>query len=121
MLIIDLDDVRLEKNHFNPMSDGVHLVADLYRPKGEGPFPKVIGMFPYHKDDAGVSECFMHCRFFATHGYAPLLVDFRGLGSSGGVTWAGRDDGDMKDGAEVVEWAARQPWCDGNVGMWGIS
>jgi putative CocE/NonD family hydrolase len=31
------------------------------------------------------------------------------------------DSREATDGAEVVEWAARQSWCDGNVGMWGMS
>lgn len=121
MLTIDLGNTHLEKNHLIPMIDGVELAADLYRPKGDGPFPTLISMFPYHKDDAGVSENYSHCQFFANNGYAHLLVDFRGLGNSGGRTWAGVGEGDKKDGAEVVEWTAHQSWCDGNIGMWGIS
>ena len=35
-----------------------------------------------------------------------------------------RDEYDLPeqhDGVAVVEWLARQPWCNGQVGMWGIS
>jgi hypothetical protein len=26
-----------------------------------------------------------------------------------------------RDALEVIAWLAAQPWCNGNVGMWGIS
>ena len=61
------------------------------------------------------------CRFLARHGYACILADFRGLGNSEGVAWDAMDARESKDAAEIVEWIAEQPWCDGGVGMWGTS
>jgi len=113
--------ISLQKNLLIPLHDGVSLAADLVLPKGEGPFPALVSYYPYHKDDFIGVMLEYPMRYFAEHGYAHLLVDLRGLGNSSGVAWEAIDPRENKDGAEVVEWAAQQPWCDGNVGMWGIS
>jgi uncharacterized protein len=57
----------------------------------------------------------------AASGYASLLVESRGTGASPGLPRAPFDPDEGRDGAAVVEWAASQPWCDGGVGMWGVS
>ena len=44
-----------------------------------------------------------------------------GTGSSGGIAVDEYADDETRDGYEAVEWLAAQPWCDGQVGMWGIS
>lgn len=114
-------DVRVERNLLIPLSDGASLAADLYLPTASGRFPALVSYYPYHKDDL-IGAFFEHPRrYFAERGYATLLVDFRGLGSSSGVVWDAMDPREAKDGAEMVEWTAGQPWCDGNVGMWGMS
>ncbi len=113
--------VVIERNLLIPMSDGAHLAADLYRPAGDGPFPAVFSYYPYHKDDMIGSMCERQLRYFAEHGYAGLLIDFRGLGSSDGIVHEAMDRGEGRDGAEAVEWIAEQAWCDGNVGMFGMS
>jgi putative CocE/NonD family hydrolase len=48
-------------------------------------------------------------------------MDVRGTGGSGGTTADTNDPGEALDGAETVEWAAAQSWCDGSVGIWGMS
>jgi putative CocE/NonD family hydrolase len=113
--------VSIRKNLLIPLHDGVSLAADLVLPDGEGPFPTLVSYYPYHKDDFIGVMLEYPMRYFAEQGYAHLLVDFRGLGNSGGVAWEALDPQENKDGAEIVEWAAKQPWCDGNLGMWGIS
>jgi uncharacterized protein len=60
-------------------------------------------------------------RYFAEHGYATVVVDMRGIGASGGLPRPPFDAGDADDGTAVVEWVAEQPWCRGEVGMWGVS
>src|SRR5262249_3764187 len=41
-------------------------------------------------------------------------------GSAGSISrWFGPQE--QEDGREIVEWIASQDWCDGNVGMTGIS
>ncbi len=113
--------IVIERNLRIPLSDGAALSADLYRPAGAGPFPALMSFYPYHKDDFMGAMNEAPRRYFAANGYAHLLVDFRGLGGSSGVAWAAMDRGEGRDGAEAIEWIARQPWCDGNVGMWGLS
>lgn len=46
-----------------------------------------------------------------------MIPDIRGVGKSeGDITF---DRG--KDGYDLIEWIAEQPWCNGNVGMIGMS
>ncbi|MGO9602721.1 MAG: CocE/NonD family hydrolase [Candidatus Binataceae bacterium] len=117
----ELHEIVIERNLLIPLSDGATLSADLYRPAGKGPFPALLSFYPYHKDDFIGAMNEEPRRYFAARGYAHLLIDFRGLGGSSGVAWPAMDRGEGRDGAEAVEWIARQPWCDGNVGMWGLS
>ena len=113
--------VRIERNLLIPLSDGAALAADLYLPDAPGQFPVLVSYYPYHKDGL-IGAFFEHPRrYFAERGYANLLVDFRGLGNSSGAVWDAMDPREATDGAEMVEWAAQQSWCDGNVGMWGMS
>ena len=97
-----------------PMRDGVLLNATLYRPKSSLPNPAIFTMTPYIADS-------YHPRawYFARQGYPFLLVDCRGRGNSGGDFEPFMVD--EKDGHDVVEWLAVQPWCDGQVAMWGGS
>ena len=53
-------------------------------------------------------------------GYALVYVDSRGYGSSGGCNDLG-GPGEQMDTKAAVEWAAKQPWSNGKVGMWGKS
>jgi uncharacterized protein len=114
--------VRLERNLLVPLDDGVTLAADLYLPEATGPFPTLISFYPYRKDDIIGSFSAFAQRWFAERGYAHLLVDVRGSGGSAG-RWVEsmHPVPEGADGAQVVEWAAKQEWCDGSVGVWGIS
>jgi putative CocE/NonD family hydrolase len=113
--------VRVKRNVLIPLSDGVSLAGDLFLPDAPGPFPALVSYYPYHKDDL-IGALFDHPnRYFAARGYASILADLRGLGNSEGVAWDVGDPSEATDGAEIVEWAAAQSWCDGNVGMWGMS
>ena len=97
-----------------PMSDGVRLAADIYLPEGTGPFPVLLSRTPYDKARAAGTA-----RFYAENGYAVVLMDSRGLRASEGEWRPYIDEG--KDGYETQEWIADQPWCDGNIGMFGTS
>lgn len=104
-----------------PMRDGVKLAGNLYRPAGAGKLPCLVQYLPYHKDGRGGLMYGPVHQQFAERGYATLNVDFRGLGCSEGVNNVPFDAQEGPDGHDIVEWAAAQPWCDGNVGMWGTS
>ncbi|MBF6210484.1 CocE/NonD family hydrolase [Nocardia puris] len=69
---------------------------------------------------AGSLRAFGVDRKLVQSGYAQVVVDVRGTGFSQG-TWQVFGEREQQDGVEVVEWAARQPWSDGKVGMNGIS
>jgi putative CocE/NonD family hydrolase len=113
--------VRVERNVLIPMTDGISLAADLFLPDASGPFPCLVSYYPYHKDDL-IGALFDHPnRYFAARGYANVLVDLRGLGNSEGAAWDVADPREAADGRAIVEWAGAQAWCDGSVGMWGMS
>jgi len=97
-----------------PMRDGVHLHATLYKPKENKPTPAIFTLTPYVADGA-------HLRgvYFARHGYAFIATDSRGRGNSEGTFEPFVNE--ARDGYDVVEWLASQPWCDGQVAMWGGS
>lgn len=97
-----------------PMRDGVVLGANLYLPVDPKPVPAVFVKTPYIADSYHAWAV-----YFASHGYAVALVDARGRGNSDGTFRPAEDDG--RDGADVVEWLARQPFCDGQVAMFGGS
>lgn len=98
-----------------PMRDGVALNATIYRPAdATGPLPVIFTLTPYIGDT-------YHPRamYFASNGYVFALVDCRGRGNSGGTFEPFANEG--RDGHDVVEWLASQPWSNGKVGMWGGS
>ena len=104
------------------MRDGTILRADVYLPKGTGPFPALLERTPYSKDNS--PECQVGSPpFFATNGYAVVIQDVRGRFASEGRFIPFHDDGwgVNRDGYDTVEWIAAQPWCDGNVGTIGGS
>jgi uncharacterized protein len=110
-----------------PMRDGVELSANIWRPvphPDDGPgirFPAVLELIPYGKDNWRRNADVGRGQYLARRGYALCRVDVRGTGSSGGVALDEYTEDETRDGYEAVEWLASQPWCDGNVGMWGIS
>ena len=107
--------------------DGIELSANIWRPiAGPGDpagfrCPAVLEMIPYGKDNWRRNADVGRGEYFAARGYALCRVDVRGTGSSGGVAVDEYTEDETRDGYDVVEWLAAQPWCDGNVGMWGIS
>jgi uncharacterized protein len=101
-----------------PMRDKVELNATLYFPKTpDGSQPKtpvVFTLTPYISDT-------YHPRgaHFASHGYVFAIVDVRGRGNSAGEFEPFAQE--PRDGHDVAEWLAQQPFCDGKVAMWGGS
>lgn len=100
---------------------GVTLSVDLYLPVGLAQAPALVTVLPYRKDMFGGRGYDSPLRWFAEQGYACLLANLRGVGSSDGVQRPRLDPGEGDDGVAVIEWAAAQDWCTGAVGMWGIS
>lgn len=105
-----------------PMRDGTRLRADLYLPKGDGPFPTLVERTPYTKENSSEMRAGAP-QFFAERGYAVLVQDVRGRFKSEGRYIPFHDDGwgVNRDGYDTVEWVAAQPWCNGKVGTIGGS
>ena len=98
-----------------PMRDGVTLDATVYQPRErKEPLPVIFTLTPYI-GDTYLDRAF----YFAGQGYVFALVDVRGRGNSGGVYEPFAND--ARDGHDVVEWLAKQPWSNGKVAMWGGS
>jgi len=97
-----------------PMRDGVKLGTNIYLPEGQGPWPVVLERTPYNKDVLGGSG-----GVWTGRGYALVIQDVRGKFKSEGGYRPFQDD--VNDGFDTVEWAAKQPWSDGKVGMFGAS
>jgi uncharacterized protein len=115
--------VRHIKNVLIPMSDGVHIAVDLFMPEGgdrSGPFPAVFEFLPYRKDDRTAARWNAHY-YFAERGFVGVRADIRGTGGSEGVAADEYTPQEQKDACEVIDWTSRQPWCNGNVGMFGTS
>ena len=115
------------------MADGVHVYAEVVRPTTPGRYGVILELSPYHgtladrsgtrvfpgpEDDDGNKTGL--AGYFAPRGYAVVFADLRGTGRSEGcLDHMGPKD--QSDAKEIVEWAARQPWSNGRVGMTGHS
>jgi putative CocE/NonD family hydrolase len=138
--------MQIEFNLAIPASDGVKLSANIYRPILEGKYPVIFSYGIYAKDLyfpdnypdqwKKIVEYYPETRVGTTnnhscwevvdpekwipHGYVVMRVDSRGAGGSEGYldAYQRRETQDMY---ECIEWAAAQPWCNGKVGITGIS
>ncbi len=115
-------DILQEKNVDVPMRDGALLRANITRPAGDRAVPALVERTPYNKE-GGSENSIGSPEYFARRGYAVVIQDVRGRFASEGEFYPFRDDGAdvLRDGYDTVEWMADQPWCDGNVGMFGGS
>ena len=124
------------------LRDGMDLNADIFRPDSDEQFPAIFGFHPYdqipqtapikpqafgiqiglaqgqEKSNAWVEAGDPY--FFARRGYAYVIANIRGTGKSGG-RYPFLASPEAQDGCEVIEWIARQRWCNGSVGMFGVS
>ncbi|MGE0438942.1 MAG: CocE/NonD family hydrolase [Gemmatimonadales bacterium] len=97
------------------LSDGVRLAYVAYRPTRDGKYPAIVQYDPYVAAGAGPS------RTWLDQGYAYLGVSVRGTGCSQGTFSFLDGESHGADGAEVIDWIARQPWSTQAVGLWGSS
>jgi uncharacterized protein len=105
------------------MSDGVKLYVDIVRPADAGgnplpgPFPVLLTQTPYNKNAPSLN---FEDDYLVEHGYVQVIADVRGTGSSEGE-WASFQTREQLDGAELVNWASKQPFSDGRVAGHGTS
>src|ERR1700753_1168023 len=140
-------DVRKDEDVEVEMRDGVVLRLNLFRPTGAGPFSVILSAHPYGKDEVSKKKgggWSLNKQFrimnqpeplrisdqtsweapdpvwWAQQGYAVINLDTRGGGHSGGRGDL-LSDQEADDLAQVIAWAAEQPWSTGRVGMLGVS
>jgi predicted acyl esterase len=139
------DKVIIERDVSIIMKDGVKLSANVFRPKKKGKYPVVMSFTAYDKDKgpdnysavlkANYLEEFNlgtfsvspwtswespDPAFWVSHGYAVVQVDSRGFFKSGGDASL-FDDQNIKDFHKAITWAGTQSWCNGSVGLNGVS
>ncbi|MDG6998220.1 MAG: CocE/NonD family hydrolase [Nitrososphaerota archaeon] len=122
--------------------DGKNLNSDIFRPNAEGKFPAILGIHPYLSNQSppirpkanstsaggwasGVEKpnSTMEAgdpEFYSRRGYAHVICNVRGTDLSEGMyDFIGEHE--LNDVYDVIEWIASQPWCNGKVGMFGVS
>ncbi|WP_017975420.1 CocE/NonD family hydrolase [Actinopolyspora halophila] len=132
--------IAVRKDLRVPMRDGVTLVADAYHGVEDGPRPALVALSPYGKELQSLAlttppqrrpspmwdGCIEAGDIARVVGqdYVHVIGDLRGAGDSGGEMIGNYNAGGVspgRDAYDFIEWVAEQPWCDGNVGMIGIS
>jgi putative CocE/NonD family hydrolase len=112
--------IVIERNVPCTARDGVALATDVFRPDDDRRHPVLLQRTPYDKGFHPFTWAAADPLRMVEAGYAVAIQDVRGRFASGGTY----DDlylHEAADGTDAVEWAATQPWSDGNVGMYGIS
>ncbi len=98
-----------------PLSDGVRIAYVAYRPTQNGKYPTIMQYDPYVAAGSGPNPTWLD------KGYAYIGVSVRGTGCSQGTFSFLNGESHGADGAEIVNWIAKQPWSNGAVGLWGSS
>jgi putative CocE/NonD family hydrolase len=124
---VPLDDagIRVVENAWITMPDGAKLAARLFLPTaaltGVQPAGAVLEYLPYRKRDGYRYRDDVAGAFLAKNGIALIRVDIRGTGESDGAMIDEYMPIEQQDALAVIDWIAKQRWCNGNVGMRGIS
>ncbi|VXB57679.1 CocE/NonD family hydrolase [Citricoccus sp. K5] len=132
--------ITIRKDLQVPMRDGLELVADAYEGTEQKPRPALVALSPYGKELQALalttppqrrpSPMWDGCieagdiARIVNEDYVHVIGDLRGSGGSGGEHIGNYNAGGVslgEDAYDFIEWVAAQPWCDGNVGMVGIS
>ena len=130
-------EIKAERNTTLIMSDGINIDIDVFRPDSRGKFPALLGISPFSKEIQsdhvwpaatrsrrirGIPDASLEAAnndFFVRRGYVNIIGSVRGTGKSGGA-YQYLSKREIQDTYELIEWAAEQPWCNGNVGMTGL-
>ncbi|KAL4937437.1 hypothetical protein BDV06DRAFT_215898 [Aspergillus oleicola] len=104
-------DILVEHDIAISVRDGCTLYANIYRHPMHRPAPTLSGLEKFEAPDPAE---------FAPHGYAIINVDSRGAFDSEGIM-AIMGTQEAQDGYDVIEWLAKQEWCNGSIGMAGNS
>lgn len=104
-----------------PMRDGTVLSADVWLPGSEGSWPVLLQRTPYNKEDFFIAQYIsaLNFRTALRRGYVVVAQDTRGRFMSEGSF----DPFVMEeqDGFDTIAWLRQQPFCNGQVAMFGAS
>ena len=100
-----------------PMSDGARISMHWYA-ASVSKAPAVLLMTPYRKEGVNLTN---RAQWLNRAGYHFLVADVRGFGGSNAPYAGFLSSREVQDRCELVEWIARQTFCDGNVGLAGGS
>lgn len=103
------------------LSDGTRIAATLWKPKTKGKVPVVVEMIPYRRRDGTIFRDLEIHPYWAGFGIACCRVDIRGTGDSDGILADEYLPREQEDASEIIALLAAKDWCNGNVGMTGIS
>jgi len=114
---------KILENEWITLADGRRLAARIWLPDSavKKPAPAILEYLPYRKRDGTSRRDDSTYPHFAAAGYVGVRVDISGTGESDGDWDDEYSPRELADGIEVIEWIAAQSWCDGSVGMMGIS
>ena len=115
--------VRTVEHLWIELPDGCRLAARMWLPEdaASAPVPAVLDAVPYRKGDGTEARDATRYPYIAGHGYACVRLDLRGSGDSEGLIDDEYTAQEQDDVEAVIAWLAAQPWCDGAVGMIGVS
>lgn len=121
----------VRSSQYVEVRDGTKLAVDILRPSIDGvavdvPYPVLWEHTPYrrasYRPDGSISAAGQpYADALCPYGYVVAVVDTRGWGASYGIRRGMNDRTEAWDAYDITEWFAAQPWCDGQVGMWGCS
>ena len=105
------------------LKQGIRLAYRAWMPvdADQHPVPAILEYLPYRKNDGTIVRDEITMTATAKHGYACVRVDIRGTGESEGLFDDEYSEQELSDAEQVIDWISRQAWCDGQVGMVGIS
>jgi len=108
------NEIIIDRKVPSTMSDGTVLYSDVYRPKEPGRYPVIVERVAYELDH----RLEPYAEWYARRGYVFVGQNSRGSYWSEGEWRLFVDDGwgENRDGYDTIEWAASQPWSNGNVG-----
>jgi len=115
--------IKTIENEWIPMPDGELLAARIFMPEGakDRPAGAVLEYLPYSKRTGYRRVDDKTASWLVARGFAFVRVDVRGTGESGGLIVNEYDLPEQADAESIIRWISRQPWCNGKVGMRGIS
>ncbi|HFU2587496.1 TPA: CocE/NonD family hydrolase [Campylobacter jejuni] len=113
--------VKVIENIWITLKDGTRLSSRIWFPQTNEKLPAILEYIPYRKNDGTRTRDEPMHGYFAGNGYVVVRVDMRGSGESDGLLKDEYLKQEQDDALELIEWIAKQEWCNGKVGMMGKS